>query len=286
MKKYLKYIILISVLPLTFLILGSTEHTPKISEMEMKTFTSSIGEIAYEIQEVGGSIPIVFLHGVYYDHRLWDYHTERITTHTTISIDMPLHGKSKDITKENWTMEDCANMLIEILDELGIEKCYAIGHSWGSMTILRAASQHPDRFLKIGLCNMPLEKGGVGAKLQFGFQHSILGFRNFYTKQVAKAMFSKESRKEKPEIVEYLSSSMGQLSNKDLKKTDKTVITKVGSGFPFLDNLTVPAIALRGKDDYVPTPENIRTILVDGKHTSPLEKPEEVMKLISDLISQ
>ena len=253
--------------------------------MKTATIHTSIGEIAYYMNEVPGTTPVIFLHGVYYDHNLWNYQTSRMTDRTVITIDMPWHGKSKQISKPDWTMNDCATMLLEILDTLQIESCYAVGHSWGSMTILRAASQSPERFLGLGLCNMPLEEGSFGTKFQFGFQHTMLGFRNFYTKQVAKAMFGTTSRVEKPEIVEYLELSMGQLTNKQVRKTDKAVITKADNGWAYLETLQVPAIALKGKKDYVPTPKNIKTILVEGKHTSPLEQPEEVLSMLKELLS-
>lgn len=265
--------------------INNTTRPAKI-EMNNPTVKTSIGEIAYFVKEVKGTIPIIFLHGVYYDHRLWDYYFDRVNNRTVIAIDMPLHGQSKKITKEDWTMSDCSDMLIEILDELSIDKCYAVGHSWGSMTILRAASKYPNRFTGLLFSNMPLEAGGLGAKLQFGLQHAVLPFRNFYSKQVAKAMFAKDSRTQKPEVVNYLQASMSQLSNRDIRKTDNTVITSVGSGFPYLDNLKVAALAIKGKNDYVPTPKNIETLIVDGQHTTPLEQPEQVLKLINRLTNE
>lgn len=253
--------------------------------MSLPTIKTSIGDIAYSIQKVEGTIPIVFLHGVYYDHRLWDYFVDSIHDRTTIAIDMPLHGQSKKITKKNWQMQDCADMLLEILDSLQIDSCYAVGHSWGSMTILRAVHQQPKRFISVGFCNMPYEAGSFGAKMQFGFQHSALMFRSFYTNQVAKAMMSEESRTQHPEAVQYLKNSLNQLTNKEIRKTDKAVITTVKSGQPYLDMLQVPALALKGKDDYVPTPPNIKTTIVDGKHTSPLEQPQAVLKFIQEVIN-
>lgn len=260
-------------------------NTPKITTMDASTINTSIGKIAYYQKKVKGTIPIIFLHGVYYDHNLWNYQVSRITDHTTITVDMPLHGQSKDLRKADWNMEDCTNMLLEILDSLKIERCYAIGHSWGSMTILRAASKHPERFIGLGLCNMPVEGGSFGAKLQFGVQHTLLPFRKFYTKQVAKAMFGEESRAQSPEVVEYLELSMSRLSNKDIIQTDKAVISNVNSGYPYLDNLVVPAFAIKGKEDYVPTLKTINTTLVEGRHTSPLEQPEKVMELIFKLVT-
>jgi len=254
--------------------------------MDLPTIQTTMGRIAYSRKEIKGTIPIVFLHGVYYDHNLWNYQISRIENHSTIAIDMPLHGQSKSISKTDWNMDDCAHMLMEILDSLAVERCYAMGHSWGSMTILRAASQHPERFVGVGLCNMPMEGGSLRTKLQFGLQHTMLPFRNFYIQQVAKAMFGKDNRLQKPEIVEYLAWSMGLLSNREIKKTDKEVISNVDSGYSYLDKLRVTALAMKGRDDYVATLDKIETTIVEGKHTSPLEEPEKVWALITTLIKQ
>jgi hypothetical protein len=49
-------------------------------------------------------------------------------------------------------------------------------------------------------------------------------------------------------------------------------------------NLKVKAIALKGKEDYVPTPPKIQTIFVSGGHISPLEEGLKVFDLIRTLI--
>lgn len=253
-------------------------------KMNQETINTTIGEIVIYQKIVKNTIPVIFLHGVYYDHNLWNYYTSRITDRTVITIDMPHHGLSKNISKNNWNMEDCANVLIEIIDFLKHKEVYAIGHSWGSMTILRASVKEPKRFITIGLCNMPFEKGTFGKQLKFGFQHLLLPFRKFYTKQVAKAMFFSDNIKAKPEIVEYLEVSMSLLTNKEVRKTDKDVITNVDDGTQYLDNLKVPAFALKGNRDYVGTPKNIEMTIVEGAHTSPLEQPEKVFTFIKRVI--
>jgi len=254
--------------------------------IERKEIKTNVGEIVVYSKAVENTIPIIFLHGVYYDHNLWNYFINRISNHTTISIDMPSHGQSKNITKKNWTMEDCSKMLLEIIDYLGYSKVFAIGHSWGSMTILRAATTKPEKFKTIGLCNMPFEEGSFSKQLTFGFQHMVLPFRNFYVKQAAKAMLAEASRKSNPEIVEYLKTSMALLSNKEVKQTDKAVITTVDDGKNYLNKLKTPALALKGNQDYVGTLENIETIIVESGHTSPLEQPEEVLEMIINLTTK
>lgn len=176
--------------------------------------------------------PLILLHGVYFDHHLWDNQVDSITDRTVITIDMPLHGDSREITKPDWTLDDCADMLGEILDSLQIPRVIAIGHSWGSMTILRAASRYPIRFESIGLCNMPFRAATRRQKLIFGLQHSMLGFRKFYSKQAAKSLFGKKSLENNPALSDFLALSMKILTDREIRQIDKKVILEAEDTTP------------------------------------------------------
>jgi pimeloyl-ACP methyl ester carboxylesterase len=242
---------------------------------------TNLGKIAVYPKLVDSDkTPIIFLHGVYFDHHLWDEVIDSIQDRTTYSVDMPFHGLSKEITKNDWSLNDCADMLIEILESLKLTKVIAIGHSWGSMTILRAANKHPERFEGIGLCNMPFEAASPKQKRMFKLQHTLLFLRKFYTKQAAKSLFGKSTLKENPHLHDHLQRSMNKLKIDDIKQTDKKVILDAEDATTMILNLKVKAIVLKGKEDYVPTPPKIEIIIVDGGHISPLEEPLKVMDLI------
>jgi pimeloyl-ACP methyl ester carboxylesterase len=242
---------------------------------------TNIGKIAiHKTERLSDNLPLILLHGVYFDHHLWDEQVKHIDDRTVITIDMPLHGESREITKPDWSLNDCADMLLEILDNLQIPRVIAIGHSWGSMTILRAAYKHPERFEGIGLCNMPFEAASPKQKRMFKLQHTLLFFREFYTKQATKSLFGKSSLKVNPKLHAQLQRPMNILTKDDIKQIDKKVILDAEDARTMILNLKVKAIALKGKEDYVPTPPKIQTILVDGGHISPLEEPLKVMDLI------
>lgn len=248
---------------------------------------TSIGKISVHIKEhTSGKLPVIFLHGIYFDHHLWDKEVEAIKDRTAISIDMPLHGDSRENIRPDWTLNDCANMLIEILDSLQISRIIAIGHSWGSMTILRAAHKHPERFESIGLCNMSFLAATKKQKTTLGLQHSMLVLRNFYTKQSAKSMFGKTSLKENPSLINQLKRPMSILSNRQIKQIDKAVMMNADDATYLIETLKVKAIALKGEEDFVPTPPNIETIIVKSGHVSPLERPLEISNFVSRLINQ
>lgn len=245
---------------------------------------TNLGKIAVYPKLVDSDkTPIIFLHGVYFDHHLWDEVLHSIQDRTTYNVDMPFHGLSKEITKNHWSLNDCADMLLEILDSLQITKVIAVGHSWGSMTILRAAAMQPERFESVLLCNMPFLPAPKKQKITFGLQHSMLLFRNFYTKQAAKALFGKTSLKENPSLVYHLKRSMNLMSNGQIKHTDKAVIADAEDASELIQNLKVRSFALKGVEDYVPATPYIETIIIGGGHISPLEKPEEVLNLVNKL---
>lgn len=247
--------------------------------------STSIGKIAVYINEhTSKETPIIFLHGIYFDHHLWDRQIEKITDRTVIAVDMPLHGESREKISRNWTLNDCANMLIEILDTLQIPKVIAVGHSWGSMTILRAVHKQPNRFASVGLCNMTFEPASNKQKITLFFQHSMVGLRNFYTGQTANTMFGKSFLKENPGLLQELKRPMDILSNKQIKQVDKRVMLDAEDTTLLIESLKVKAIALKGEEDFASTPPKIETRIVKGIHVSPLEEPLEVHKLIMRLI--
>jgi AAA+ superfamily predicted ATPase len=93
----------------------------------------------------------------------------------------------------------------------------------------------------------------------------------------------KTSLVKNPSLINQLSQPMNVLTNKEVKQIDKKVILDAEDATSLIQNLRVKAIALKGKEDYVPTPPKIETIVVEGGHISPLEKPEEVLNLIKKL---
>jgi hypothetical protein len=130
---------------------------------------------------------------------------------------------------------------------------------------------------------MPFLAATKKQKFTFGLQHSMLIFRNFYTKQAAKALFGKTSLKENPSLVDQLKRPMDLLSNAQIKHTDKAVIADSEDASEMIKNLKVKTFALKGIEDYVPAPPNIETIVIGGGHISPLEQPEEVLNLVNKL---
>lgn len=252
-----------------------------MNDQTKQIIPTSIGDIAVYIDKADSNkTPLIFLHGVYFDHSLWNKQIEKIKHRTVITVDMPHHGESKNITKNNWTLDDCSKMLIEILQVLKIKRVTAIGHSWGSMTIIRAASQKPELFEKIILSNMPFRKASFGRIAAMRLQYSALIFKKFYIKQAGKALFAKSSLSKNPNLIQEIIMSMNKLSRRHIMHTNKAVIIDVGDSSNIIKSLTVPAVSIAGAEDYVGKPPIKEIYIAKGGHISPLEDAETVTKAL------
>ncbi|HEU4496140.1 MAG TPA: alpha/beta hydrolase [Flavobacterium sp.] len=253
--------------------------------MEKIYIRTAAGQIAVFKNSIQSKkTPIIFLHGVYFDHHMWDSQISQISGRQVFAIDMPMHGESKTDIKKGWSLDDCAGMLLEIIDTLKIDKVIAIGHSWGSMAIVRAAYGSPKKFDALGLCNMPFKEARKSEKQSIRLQHLAIVFRRFYMKQAAKSLMGKESLANNPDLIQDLIRPMSLLANKEIKYTDRAVRIDAKDAAPIISSLKMPIIALVGEEDYVGIPPVSDVVKVKGGHVSPLEVPNEVSRMISRLI--
>ncbi|PWI42568.1 alpha/beta fold hydrolase [Streptomyces sp. ICBB 8177] len=79
------------------------------------------------------------------DGTMWRYQYEHFApTHRVVLVDSPGHGKS-DALRKLIDLKDCADVLVEILDALGIDRCVLVGNSWGGMLAGVFPAYHPER---------------------------------------------------------------------------------------------------------------------------------------------
>ena len=88
--------------------------------------------------------PLVFVHGVGLDHKMWDSQTASLNNYSTITYDLLGHGKTP-YNKENITLNDFSNQLDYLLKFLKIDKINLIGFSLGSLIALDFASKFQDK---------------------------------------------------------------------------------------------------------------------------------------------
>ena len=87
------------------------------------------------------SIPIVFVHGVGLTYEIWQPQLDFFKDYSNLSYDILGHGKSS-LTKQNISFDDFSDQLIELINELKIEKIHLVGFSIGSLIARNFATRY------------------------------------------------------------------------------------------------------------------------------------------------
>ena len=88
--------------------------------------------------------PLVFIHGVGLDHKMWDSQITSLNNYSTITYDLLGHGKTP-YNKEEVTLNDFSDQLDYLMKFLKIDKINLIGFSLGSLIALNFASKFQDK---------------------------------------------------------------------------------------------------------------------------------------------
>lgn len=140
-------------------------------------------DVAYEWLGGSSARPLVFLHGLG-DSAIITF--RRIALHpilarnSTLLIDLPGFGYSRATDAWSSTTEEQAEIVIAILDRLGIAHASIMGHSMGGSIAIQAASRRPDLASRLILAEPLLKPGqSVLAKAIIGWEEADFVSRGF-----------------------------------------------------------------------------------------------------------
>jgi pimeloyl-ACP methyl ester carboxylesterase len=92
---------------------------------------------------------LIFIHGVVNDHSVWILQTRYFAHHgyNVLAVDLPGHGKSEGSCPKS--VEEGADFVLALMKAMDLKEAALIGHSWGSLIALHAASIAPDQGLHV-----------------------------------------------------------------------------------------------------------------------------------------
>ncbi len=94
---------------------------------------------------------VVFVHGVVNDHSVWGLQSRYLANHgwNVLAVDLPGHCRSEGDAPSS--VEEAARFIAAVLDAAGVARAALVGHSWGSLIALEAASQLKERVTHLAL---------------------------------------------------------------------------------------------------------------------------------------
>ena len=144
------------------------------------------------------TIPLVFIHGVGLDHKMWKPQIKSLNKYSTLTYDLLGHGKT-NLTLDQITLDDFSNQLLSILKFLKIEKINLIGFSLGSLIAIDFATKFQNILETLCLIGTTYKRTDEQrAKVLERFEQAKLN--KPISKQALKRWFSDEYLKSNPEI--------------------------------------------------------------------------------------
>jgi pimeloyl-ACP methyl ester carboxylesterase len=104
--------------------------------------------------------PLVLIHGFSASMRWWDAATPLLARERyVIRLDLLGHGGSEK-PRDGYSMEDQADVVAALLDQLGVESAPVVGHSMGGMVATALVERHRARVERLMTIGTPPDVGG------------------------------------------------------------------------------------------------------------------------------
>lgn len=253
-----------------------------------------VGSLA--IYDEGAGTPVVLWPSLFSDHRLYRHVVRQLRSEwRTLCIDGPGFGQS-DPPESDVQTEIYADTIIEVLDQMGIEKAFVAGCSWGGQIAAHVGARAPNRVHGILIMNSPLAPS-IGGHLFEILGTRWMGASEFWGKGVARSFFSRTTTQDHPTRVREFVSVFTEFDKRAAAVTVRTVLTRFAGLQEILPQLAVPTTILMGNEDTLypvsrMTPmarlssiANIKVIPACG-HLIPIEAPEAVVDALKDLLAE
>ncbi len=248
----------------------------------------------------GGGTPVVFLHGLMGSHRYWGKVEQCLNaTWRVIALDLLGFGDSPKPTGSTYSADTHAEAVHSSLAQVKLGTFTLVGHSLGSIVSLRYATMYPGSVSRLILISMPVFKDKQTARseikhsnitpkiMMFGPTAWLMCKAMCYMRPVMKAIVPFVTRDVPAEIAHDSLDHNWTSYSRSMQNTiiDQNVIEE-------LAGIQVPTTIVYGSRDTLLKSldlqqlrrkfPDIQFIELDASHQLPLEKPEEVVRIINE----
>ena len=239
------------------------------------------------------SIPVVFIHGVGLTYEIWQPQLDFFKNYSYLSYDILGHGKSS-LTKQNINFDDFSEQLIELINELKIEKIHLVGFSIGSLIARNFATRYSERLQSLILLGSIYKRSEQQQKtVNERFEQAKKELK--LSSQALKRWFTDKYLEDNPDTYEKISSilSANNIAN-FLKVYELFVKHKNDEDFEKIYSKT---LVMTGENDVGSTIEMSQQlnniiknselkIIKDGKHLCSIECADDVNLAIKNFVDK
>jgi pimeloyl-ACP methyl ester carboxylesterase len=239
------------------------------------------------------SIPVVFIHGVGLTYEIWQPQLDFFKNYSNLSYDILGHGKSS-LTRQNINFDDFSEQLIELINELKIEKIHLVGFSIGSLIARNFATRYSKRLQSLILLGSIYKRSEQQQKIvNERFEQAKKELK--LSSQALKRWFTDKYLENNPDTYEKISSilSANNMAN-FLKVYELFVRHKNDEDF---EKIYCKTLVMTGENDVGSTIEMSQQlkdlinnselkIIKDGKHLCGIECADDVNLAIKNFVDK
>jgi pimeloyl-ACP methyl ester carboxylesterase len=238
--------------------------------------------------------PLVFIHGVGLDHKMWDTQVNTLKDYSIITYDLLGHGKTP-YNKEEITLNDFSDQLDYLLKFLKIGKINLVGFSLGSLIALDFASKFQDKLKSLTVISTTYKRTAEQRDLVIErFEQAKLNMP--ISKQALKRWFTDKYLNDHPEIYDQFIKILTKEGKDHLNflKAYK-LFAYHQDNIDLIKKIKTKTLVMTGSDDSGSTVEMSKSLsddlidsnfieISDGKHLCSIECADNVNINIKNFI--
>lgn len=216
----------------------------------------------------------------------------------TLLVDPPGTGGTAPALRV-FTMEQCAEAALDVLDAAGVAKVAMVGLSWGGYVGLRVALAAPQRVSALVLCNTGARNVPFALRQRNRLLANLIQVNAIPggpSKLVVPDLISKYTRQRDPRFAAVLAATIDGLDRTGLARAVRSVLVGPTSIVDQVPRITAPTLVITGAEDRGLSPANSTElaeripgarlkVIPDIGHLSPREAPVEISTLIEDFLT-
>ncbi|HVF67380.1 MAG TPA: alpha/beta fold hydrolase [Pyrinomonadaceae bacterium] len=251
-------------------------------------------ELAYT--DEGRGPAVVFLHGFPFDRSMWRGQVERLSEDfRVIAPDLRGHGGTTS-TREPATMEEMAEDVVALLDELNVPRAVVCGLSMGGYVALALYRAHPSRVRALVLADTRAnaDTEDVRRTREENARRALAEGVGPMVGSMFPKLLSQHTRESEPEIVARVREMMSRVNPEGAAAALRGMALRRDQT-DLLPKIDVPALVIVGSEDAVTPPseaeamhaliEGSRLQVIEGAgHVSNVERPEEFDRALAEFL--
>ena len=257
--------------------------------------TSDKFNTSYFLKKTNDTIPIVFIHGVGLTKEIWQPQIDFFKNNNILTYDLIGHGDTL-LEKTQLNFKDFTEQLLNLIDELNINKIHLIGFSLGSLIARHFASEYNDRLSSLTL-HGSIYKRSLEQKRVIENRFELIKTNDLESKKMSlRRWFSEEFIKNNKEIYDKIYSMLDKNDQKNLLKAYKLFVFYEDDD-DMINKIKAKTLVTTGQFDVGSTSEMAKNLstqiksskfieIKNGKHLCNIECAEDFNKTIELFIDQ